>query len=185
VTDERARLFVALELPADVRAALHAWAREQAAGVERLRLVESASLHVTLCFLGSRSVIEVGEIAGACRTVADLAAPDLSLGDARWLPPRHPRVLAVDLADETGRLAAIQSALSEALVAGAFYRPEARPFLAHVTVARVQRDARIRPQELPAPEPTRFTAGMVTLYQSRLGQGPARYEALASVTVAG
>jgi 2'-5' RNA ligase len=185
VSDERARLFVALELPAEVRAGVHAWAREHAGAVPRLRLVELASLHVTLCFLGSRPATEVGEIAGACRAVAGLAAPDLTLGEALWLPPRRPRVLTVELADEAGRLGAVQSVLSDALVAGGFYEPEPRPFLAHVTVARVGRDARIRAQELPAPEPARFSADTVTLFRSRLGQGPARYEALASVALSG
>ncbi len=185
MSDERARLFVALELPADVRAAVHAWAREHAGGVPRLRLVELASLHVTLCFLGSRPAAEVGEIAGACRAVAGMAAPELTVGESLWLPPRRPRVLTVALADEGGRLAAVQSALSGALAAGAFYEPEARPFLAHVTVARVGREARLRVAELPAPEPTRFSADTVTLFRSRLGQGPARYEALASVMLSG
>jgi 2'-5' RNA ligase len=185
VSDERARLFVALELGAEVRAAVHAWAREHAGAVPGLRLVELASLHVTLCFLGSRPATEVGEIAGACRAVAGLAAPDLTLGEALWLPPRRPRVLTVELADEAGRLGAVHSVLSDALVAGGSYEPEARPFLAHVTVARVGRDARIRAQALPAPEPARFSADTVTLFRSRLGQGPARYEALASVMLSG
>ncbi|MFZ1996293.1 MAG: RNA 2',3'-cyclic phosphodiesterase [Solirubrobacteraceae bacterium] len=183
MSDSRARLFVALELPPDVRAALHAWAREQAAAVQHLRVVDPSSLHVTLCFLGSRPATEVGEIAAACRAVASLAAPALTLGDGLWLPPRRPRVLTVDLADEAGRLAAIQSVLSDALVAEAWYESEARPFLAHVTVARVQRDARVRPPQIPAPESVRFTGRHVTLYQSRLGQGSARYEALARVTL--
>ena len=117
--------------------------------------------------------------------VVGLPAPELVLGDALWLPPRRPRVLTVELGDEEGRLAAVQSALGRALADGGFYEPETRPFLAHVTVARVQREARIRPQELPAPEAMRFTGTAVTLFQSRLGKGPARYEALASVTLPG
>ncbi|MGH2891327.1 MAG: 2'-5' RNA ligase family protein, partial [Solirubrobacteraceae bacterium] len=85
--------------------------------------------------------------------------------------------------DEAGRLAAVQSALSAALAVAGHYEPESRPFLAHVTVARVGRDARVRPQELPAPQPMRFTSTKVTLYRSRRGHGPARYEPLASVTL--
>jgi 2'-5' RNA ligase len=184
VSAERVRLFVAAGLPADVRTALHIWAGAQAAGVEGLRVVELGSLHVTLCFLGARPATEVDEIARTCGAVAGLAAPELALGDALWLPPRRPRVLTVELADEAGRLAAVQSTLAQALVAGGFYEPERRPFLAHVTVARVRRDARIRPEPLAAPPPMRFAGTGVTLFRSRLGQGPARYEALASVTLA-
>lgn len=185
MSTERARLFVALDLPADVRGALSGWAREHAGGLARLRLVESESLHVTLCFLGSRPATEVGEIAAACREAASgLAAPALTVGEALWLPPRRPRVLTVELSERAGsdgRLAAVQSALAGALEAGGFYEPERRPFLAHVTVARVQRDARPRREDIAPPERIRFTADTVSLYRSRLGQGPARYQALTSV----
>jgi 2'-5' RNA ligase len=182
---ERVRLFVALELPAVVRAALHGWAAEQVAGVERLRLVTPESLHVTLCFLGSRPAAEIEEIAATCRAaVSALAGPQLTVGEALWLPPRRPRVLTVALAgDDEARLAAVQSALSRALVAGGFYEPETRPFLAHVTVARVGRDARIRPRELPAPGAMGFTGERITLFASRLGKGPVHYEALATATL--
>ncbi len=181
---ESVRLFVALELPADVRAMLFAWAREHADGVGRLRAVAPESLHVTLCFLGSRPEAEVQNIAAVCREAASgLPAPALTVGDALWLPPRRPRVLAVALGEHEGRLAAAQSALARALADGGFYEPERRPFLAHVTVARVQRDARIRLAELPAPEAMRFSGATVTLFASRLGQGPARYEALSGVTL--
>jgi 2'-5' RNA ligase len=199
VTGERARLFVALELPAAVRSTLFDWAREHAGEMTRVRLVDPRSLHVTLCFLGSRPVEEVDAIAAACAVVSDRPAAALTLGDALWLPPRRPRVLTVELADEQGRLAAAQSALSRVLHDGGFYEPETRPFLAHVTVGRAQREGRsqrseLRPHrselrahrsELPAPEPVRFAGDTVTLYRSRLGAGPARYQALASVSLQG
>jgi 2'-5' RNA ligase len=184
VSDERARLFVALELPPDVRASLCGWARERRGDVARIRVADSESLHVTLCFLGMRAVSEVGDIAAVCReAVSGLPAPSLTVGGALWLPPRRPRVLAVKLGDEEGRLADVQSVLAHALAEGGFYEPETRPFLAHVTVARVQRDARPGRGELPAPEPMQFVSRYVTLYQSRLGKGPARYEALERVTL--
>jgi 2'-5' RNA ligase len=176
------RLFVALELPAELRGALSDWARENVGSAAQLRLVDPESLHVTLCFLGSRPAAEVDEIAGACRAAASgLPAAELTTGDALWLSPRRPRVLTVELADDQGRLAAVQSALATALATGGFYKPETRPFLAHVTTARVHREARHRRDELPAPEPLRFIGSTVTLYQSRLGHGPAHYQPLSSI----
>lgn len=184
MSDERARLFVALELPAEVRRLLADWTAKHTAGLGRLRPVAPESLHVTLCFLGSRPGAEVAEVAAVCRdAVAGLQAASLNVGDALWLPPRRPRVLTVELGDEDGRLAAAQSTLARMLTDRGFYEPETRPFLAHVTVARVQRDGHVRRVELPAPERVRFTADRVTLFQSRLGRGPARYEALARVTL--
>ncbi len=55
VSEERVRLFVALELPTEVRSALRSWAAEHVGAMARLRLVEPESLHVTLCFLGWRA----------------------------------------------------------------------------------------------------------------------------------
>ena len=172
MTGEQARLFVALELPAEVRSALERWSREHVGGMPRVRVVEPESLHVTLCFLGSRPVGEIDAIAAACDAVSGLAPAALTLGAALWLPPRRPRVLTVTLADAQERLGAIQATLAGALQNGGFYEPETRPFLAHVTVARVEREGRPRREELPAPEAVRFIGDTVTLYRSRLGAGP-------------
>lgn len=179
---ERARLFVALDLPSQVRAVLTGWAGQRLAGHTGLRLIDQRSLHVTLCFLGWRSVDEVAEIAAACRASTPREEIPLSLASALWLPPRRPRVAAVELVDTTGALARLQAALSDALAAGGFYEPEDRAFLGHVTVARVGRGAgRFRSFPLPPPKPLRFAAEAVTLYRSRLGSGGARYEPLAAV----
>ncbi|HEY5427512.1 MAG TPA: RNA 2',3'-cyclic phosphodiesterase [Solirubrobacteraceae bacterium] len=183
---ESARLFVALELPDTVRDAVTDWSRRRLAGLPTLRFVPAGALHVTLCFLGSRPASEAGEIVAACRVVAGWPALGLALGEPVWLPRRRPRVLAISVVDETvGMLARLQSALAAALGAGGFYAPDTRPFLGHVTVARVSSDARVAPVALRAPDAQRFEAGRVTLYRSWLGSGPARYEALETVVLAG
>ena len=176
-----ARLFVALELPSAAREALARWRSEAVGEVRGLRLVRPDDLHVTLCFLGSRPEREIDQIAAACGAVAGEPAADSAFGEPLWLPARRPRVLAVALSDPEGALARMQSVLSSALVAGGWYAPESRPFLAHVTVARVGRDARVRGVDLSAPAGSAVCCSRVTLYRSRLGPGGARYEPLASV----
>jgi 2'-5' RNA ligase len=180
VSPESARLFVALELPGPVRDALARWAERQLETVSGLRVIDAAALHVTLCFLGSRPVGEIDRIASESSTVADEAEIPLALGEPLWLPRRRPRALAVALEDSGDRLAGLQSRLAGALGAGGFYA-ERRPFLGHVTVGRVGRGARVRPIELAAPAPLRFSAGAVTLFRSRTGRAGARYEPLATV----
>ena len=178
-----ARLFVALELPSAAREALVRWRSSVVDRVAGLRLVRPDDLHATLCFLGSRPVGEIDLIAGACGVVAGEPVVDLAFGEGLWLPARRPRVLTVSLVDDGGALARIQSVLSGALVAGGWYAPESRPFLAHVTVARVGRDMRVRRVELPAPPESEVCCSRVTLYRSRLGSGGARYEPLTSVSL--
>jgi RNA 2',3'-cyclic 3'-phosphodiesterase len=183
VSDERARLFVALELPEPARVELVEWRDRTARGIPGLRPVASESMHVTLCFLGWLSVGEVDAIASACNAaVAGAAAARLRVRQGIWLPSRRPRVLAVGLEDVGGALGAAQAALSQALAAGGWYKPEARPFLAHVTVARVGRGGRVRAAELEAlPAGLEVAGSRVTLFRSRLSQAGARYEALSSV----
>ena len=183
---ERARLFVALDLDVAARDALAVWCEEIVDAQAGLRAVRPEALHVTLCFLGACAVAEVEAIAGACAAAAAAAEPvaGLALGAACWLPPRRPRVLAVAVQDGAGTLAAGQAVLSDALAAGGWYRPERRPFFAHVSVARVVGGAGgARPREQPPPPPALpLAAGAsVTLYRSRLSPKGARYEALASV----
>lgn len=179
--DERARLFVALELPASARDILARWRGAVLRDIRSLRPVPVEQLHATLCFLGSRPVAEIDDIAAACGVVAGEPAAETRLSAAVWLPARRPRVLAVHLADDSGAVARIQAALASALVAGGWYAPESRPFLPHVTVARVAKDARIKTPGLEPPPPAEVRCSRVTLYRSRLGSGGARYEPLAAI----
>ncbi len=178
-----ARLFVALELPSAAREALARWRASIFSEVPGLRPVRPEDLHATLCFLGSRPVGDIDAISAACGVLAGEPVLESAFGEGLWLPARRPRVLAVALRDDDGVLAGVQSALSRALVAGGWYAPESRPFLAHVTVARVGRDVRVRRVKLPAPPAIEVRCSQVTLYRSRLGSGGARYEALASVSL--
>jgi RNA 2',3'-cyclic 3'-phosphodiesterase len=176
----RARLFVALDLPAEVRDGLAAWGREQTRGREGLRLVDAAMLHVTLCFLGWCDEGEA-EAIGAAVAACAAPVPDLALGEAAWLPPRRPRVLAVDLEDGSGAVGDLQRRVSDALVATAGYEPERRAYRPHVTVARVRGGARLRAFELDAPTRNSFRGAALTLYSSTLRREGALYTPLARV----
>jgi RNA 2',3'-cyclic 3'-phosphodiesterase len=178
---ERARLFVALELPAAVREALVEWRSAVLSGRPGLRPAAFEALHATLCFLGWRAASEIPEIAAACEIVADEPVAGLTVREAVWLPARRPRVLAAELEDPAGTLASLQAKLSEALRTGGWYVPEKRPFLAHVTIARVAKGARVRREGAPTPPQVSFRGSTVTLFRSRLGRGGARYEPLRSV----
>jgi len=182
-----ARLFVAVDLPAIVRERLAGWARTAVAGVfsgrsTTPRLLGAESMHVTLCFLGNRPLREIeplGEAVSACAR----AVGKLSLGAPLWLPPRRPRVLAVEIRDETGGLRVLKDDVVGALagVCEAELTPEHRRFRPHVTVARLRERSRPRERELAPTPALSFAPESLALYRSFLASEGATYEALASV----
>ena len=167
------RLFVALELPGSVVEALAGWAR--AAERPGLRLLPPESLHVTLAFLGERPDEEADDIGAAVQACA-APVPGLRLSDPAWLG--RGSALSLDLEDDAGACAAVQSCVSDALSALGAYTPELRPFRPHVTVARVRRGARVSRKLPPGPAPSAFAGTALTLFQSLLSPKGARYRAL-------
>lgn len=178
----RVRLFVALELPDEVVDALVAWRAPLVREHEALRPLAAEALHLTLCFLGWQEEATIAPVTAQLEAVVREPQPalELALDEGLWLPPRRPRVLAVRLADATEALAVLQRSLAERLAAGGWYEPEARPYLPHVTVARVRGDgtAGLRRAALPAVPRLRFGGAAVTLYRSRLHPSGSRYEPL-------
>jgi 2'-5' RNA ligase len=170
------RLFVALDLPADVRAALAAVGA--AADPAVWRALAAETLHVTLAFLGARAATDVATIEPLIAAVEGRPAPRLALGRVLGLPPRRSRVLTVELEDPDGTLTAIQSELSRELAAAAVFTPETRPFRPHVTIARL-RPRMHATRDVPALLPLAFEAPSVSLYRSLTQPGGARYETLA------
>ena len=144
------------------------------------------SLHVTLVFLGSREPDLVSAVWEAVTSAAaGLAPPAFTARDASWIPPRRPRLLAVDLEDREGRGAAIQGAVSGALVKAGLHEAEERPFWPHVTVARVRGRARVRGERPPAIAVGPFDAPVLTLYRSDLHPAGAQYVALERLELGG
>jgi 2'-5' RNA ligase len=179
-------LFVAVNLPGWAVRTLVRWRDGALSGVPGVRPLALEAIHVTLCFLGWRSSGEMTAIADACGVLRGMTAPELSVTGPVWLPPRRPRVLAVELGDDGGRLARAQGAASDVLAAGGWYRAEKRPYLPHVTVARLSAAPRASVRRgLAAPPDSRFRAPGATLYRSRLLRSGARYEELATFEFSG
>jgi RNA 2',3'-cyclic 3'-phosphodiesterase len=181
VSGPRARLFLALDLPEAARESIAAWRDALISGHDDLRPVRSEALHVTLVFLGWQDESAAAAIAEAAfGALPALPPPRLTPADVRSLPPRNPRLFALELEDEAGRATALQAAASTALEAGGWYRPEKRPFWPHLTLARAKRgERRARPILDGPPPPGPFEAPVVTLYRSTLRPQGALYEPLA------
>lgn len=187
----RARLFVALDLPDDLREGIVAWGREALAD-PALRPVAPESLHITLAFLGHRPEGEIEAIAAVVRERVG-PAPWVELLEAEQRPPRgRARLYALPALSPGAE--ALQAGVAQGLAEEGFYEPERRPFWPHVTVARVRPEGRgsRRPAVVESP-PGKLPEGMsearicrrMTLYRSELQPTGARYVPLAQVELPG
>jgi len=184
----RARLFVALDLPEEVRAGIAAWGRRQLRD-PALRPVRQQSLHVTLAFLGWRAEEQIPRLAEIAAAAGGAPAPSLALSGPVGRPEHgRPRLFALSV--ESPATVALQATLERRLVGEGLYEPDSRPFWPHVTVARVRREERgsRRPapvEKLPGALPQDLLQPAVcrrlTLYRSQLQPQGAQYTPLAQV----
>jgi RNA 2',3'-cyclic 3'-phosphodiesterase len=184
----RARLFVALDLPQDVRAGLVDWQRTALAD-PALRVLRPEALHLTLVFLGYQNEKDVKAIAKEAFDV-DSQAPAVELvREPVGVPPgKRPRLIA--LAANSDETVALQKQVEERLVEGRFYEPEKRAFWPHLTVARVKPEApksrkpaliTTPPHPLPEHMFRFFRPARLVLFKSHLRRSGAEYEALAEL----
>ena len=181
------RLFIAVDPPLELAAELAGWARAQHVPGSGLRVMAPESIHLTLAFLGERAASDAGPISGAIDTAvtewSQAGGPgpvELELGPPAWLPPRHPRALAIEVRDAAGRLAALREALGESLANTLGWHDERRRFRPHLTTGRLS-GRPIGPVPLEPTPPGTFAVDEAVLYRSFLDPAGARYEALDSV----
>jgi 2'-5' RNA ligase len=184
----RARLFVALDLPQDVRAGLVDWQRT-ALSDPALRVVRPGALHMTLVFLGYQNEKDVKAIAKAAFDVEAQAPPVELVREPVGVPPgKRPRLIA--LAATSDETVGLQKQVEERLVEAGYYEPEKRAFWPHLTVARVKPEApksrkpaliRTEPHPLPEHMFRFFRPTRLVLFKSHLRRTGAEYEALAEL----
>lgn len=145
------RAFIALTLPADVKAELGRVSLELAGDVPRgaVRWVQPEQMHLTLRFLGDTPVERLPDIQKAMDAAAGQHALfELMLGRLGCFPnPKRPRVIWVGLGADGGRDSHEILALRAALDAGLMplgWPPEDKPFRAHLTLGRVKDESAAR-----------------------------------------
>jgi RNA 2',3'-cyclic 3'-phosphodiesterase len=185
VSADPLRLFIAVDLPDDVRAALAAWGTRAAGGDRALRTMAPGTLHVTLAFLGERPVWELDGLRAVLRGAAGKApaAVPLALDGALWLSPRRPHVLTVRIADPSGALGRLHRRLIGELGRELGWEGEERPLRPHVTVARVRQGRQPARTGLPDAPAAAFHAPSLTLYRSVLGPAAAVHEPLERIAL--
>lgn len=131
------RLFLAINLPAEVRGALDVAMRPLREAAPRLKWVAADRVHLTVRFLGEQPIERLPAIRAAVDTAtAGHAEVPLALGGLGAFPNfRRARVVWLGVAPDP-RLELLHHDVEDACV-GLGLEPEGRAFRPHVTLARV------------------------------------------------
>ena len=140
---EQIRSFVAIELPEEAKKGL-ARLRKQLERDEHkfVKWVDPGGIHLTLKFLGnipSKRVTEITEAMG--KAVQGISPFRLEISGLGAFPSlKQARVLWVGIGGELDQLSTLQQNIDSVLAALGFAREE-RPFVPHLTLARVREGA--------------------------------------------
>ena len=137
---EHIRSFIAVELPAEVKAGLTRLQNQLKAGKHSpVKWVNPNSIHLTLKFLGDVPVNKINEITGAMETAAREIPPfQLEVKDLGVFPNLNKvRVVWVGMSGDITQLSRLQQRLESNLAALGF-APETRAFTPHLTLARLR-----------------------------------------------
>jgi 2'-5' RNA ligase len=182
IQKKNARLFIAIEIPAEVQEKLYAglWTSDPAKQ-NKIRLTQQRNLHLTLRFLGDVEVGQINTLELALKTAARTAVPfEIRIDQGGAFPNwKQPRILWAGfeaLPVLTNLYQEIQCSLNTI-----GFPKESKPFKPHITLARVpdyltpltDEEKSTLQQSLSQIRINPFTVSQITLFQSDLsGKAP-------------
>lgn len=179
------RLFIALDIPEEVRERLQQYADRVRVYAPDARWARTESLHVTLKFVGEVSDVKVQEIKTALGPVKAQAF-EVDFKEVGFFPAPKSALVFWAGVNASATLPQLASAVEESLEKIGIAR-EKRPFHAHLTLARAPEGGasrhcfRLLQERLSSEAPPQFgtmTAREFFLYQSQIMRGGARYTKL-------
>jgi len=176
------RLFVAIEIPSDIRERIMAFVAAVQPKVQGTRWVRSEGLHITLKFLGNVQDEKRGAIESALSTITHPGCK-LSLEKTGVFPTlKHPRVLWIGI--DSGPELANLAAQADRVLSPLGFEREQRAYTPHVTLARMDERGKKSDVAAALSEPNlsfgTMTATQFHLYESKLSPQGARYTKLTS-----
>jgi RNA 2',3'-cyclic 3'-phosphodiesterase len=169
------RIFVAVDISEEARGRVSAYLETLRNEFRQIRVgwEKPEKLHLTLKFLGDTTADQLKNLAKIVKEIsAGTKKFKLNITEPGIFPNlRNPRVLWIDVKDETGSLKKINGLLEEKCEWLGFAR-EKRAFVPHLTVGRVREPNRAR--ELAARhlraklEPVEFEVSEIVIYESKL-----------------
>ena len=137
------RCFIAIELPDELKRELgRLEAQLQSGGASQVKWVDPAGIHLTLKFLGNVSADRLDGIAAAMEAATrGITSFGLKLKELGVFPnSKRVQVVWVGVSGDLDALSRLQQR-TEANLAPLGFAPEKRPFVPHLTLARVRDQA--------------------------------------------
>ena len=131
------RLFIAIQIPEDIRAALGALIRELRGLAPHAKWVRAENLHVTLKFLGYAEAGKLAAVQTALAAVRSEQAVQLEFRGLGFFPnEKRPRVFWSGM-EATSNLKTLAADVDQTMH-GLGFPLEERPFVPHLTLARFE-----------------------------------------------
>ena len=179
------RLFIAFELPDEIRAAFAEYMLPLRNLPGRVSWVKSENIHLTLKFLGDTPEKKIDDISGALKEVAcDIGSISAKISGSGVFPnERRSRVLWIGVEEKLGALHGLAVAIDHHMHVFGF-KKEGRSFSPHLTIGRVREGsvdkivAAMRERPFVARE---VEWNEITLMQSELRSGGSIYTPLCKI----
>lgn len=138
------RLFIAISLPAAIKASLAELQKNLQVGGAQVKWVERENFHLTLKFLGATPQAKCPGIIQAMEEVAENYNPfELRITGLGTFPARgRPKVVWAGLGGNKGQLVSLQASLEQKLATFGF-PPEQRQYTPHLTLGRIKEFANL------------------------------------------
>jgi RNA 2',3'-cyclic 3'-phosphodiesterase len=137
------RLFIAIEIPSEIRNILAAFLKELQKIVPKVKWVRPENLHVTLKFLGSTDPTKLGQIESSLKAIRSPQPVTLEFRGLGFFPnEKRPRVFWAGISS-SANLQPLAADIDHSMNQYGF-ELENRPFVPHLTLAR------FNPPGLPA-----------------------------------
>ena len=138
--DKPWRVFIAIELPPNIRTRIAEHIERLRATIPKVRASwgREDTLHLTLKFLGDIPVTNVEQLSAAASLAARIEPFEIFVEDCGAFPLKgQPRVLWIGIDDPAGKLSELNRALEDECAIAGFAR-EPRAFHPHLTIARIR-----------------------------------------------
>jgi 2'-5' RNA ligase len=188
----RRRIFIAINLPQEIKNKLISYQREWPE--LPVRWIMADNLHITLVFIGYVSDEELLETCKTAKEVAKRHSPfsitinRICYGPIKKMPPRM--IWAVG--EKSQEFASLKNDLDKSLLdsGGVRFSPERREFSPHITLGRIRQWEwrRIEPEERPVVDRElnlTFQVASIEVMESKLKRGGAEYAILESEELGG